>query len=491
MSREEPHYGVLKRTAHSLRVRLTASYVLLFALVLTSVGLIFQQALAATLHMQNERLLEEEWTTLRGYLRVQDGELAWVYRPDEPDEAYAVEKLRRVLMLAESSGEILEISNGYTALGAESKQQIQKAARAREPLMETRADGHGNAFLVRMGFLRDEGKEYFVALGLPVQDTLRVPGRLMSVYFLMMPVMLLAIAVLGWYAADRALRPLAEVTGAVQEVAGGNLSLRIPPRRTGDELDRLITTFNGMMERLEASFERMRRFSVDASHELRTPLTAIRGQLEVGLLTAETAAQYRESIETALEDVERLGEIVNGLLHLAEAESGQVRLQKSPWDFAQVVEQVAARFLPAAEAKRIQLTVDTGRRPLAVIDRGQFEQLAGQLLSNAVKFTPEGGAIHVSVLEADGWVLLRISDNGPGISEAHLPHIFERFYRVREGALAHARGAGLGLTLASWIAGAHGGRIDVSSEPGRGATFEVRVPAAGPAALRPGQPVRG
>ena len=478
MQREEPQSAALTRAARSLRVRLTASYVLVFALVLTSIGLIFRQALAVALHMQDERLLEEEWTTLRGFLRVQDGELAWVFRPDEPDEAYAVEKLRRVLMLAESTGEILEISNGYTAIGPETKQQILRVRRSREPLTETRFDGRGEAYLVRMGFLRDEGKEYFVALGLPVEDTLRLPDRLILVYFLMMPVMLLAIGVLGWYATDRALRPLAEVTSAIQSVAGGNLSLRIPPRSTGDELDRLITTFNGMMERLELSFERMRRFSIDASHELRTPLTAIRGQLEVGLLTAQTAEHYRASIKAALEDVERLVGIVNGLLHLAEAESGQVRLQIAPRDLTPSLQRTLALYRPAAEAKHIQITVEPAAPAAALIDREQFDRLLDLLLSNAVKFTPEGGAIGIAIARRGAWTCLRISDNGPGISQTHLPHIFERFYRVREGSLAHARGAGLGLTLASWIAGAHGGRIDVQSEPGHGATFEVRLPAA-------------
>lgn len=478
MQRGKPHSGVLRREARSLRVRLTASYVLLFALVLTSIGLIFRQALTVTLHMQSERLLDEEWTALRGYLRVQDGDLAWLYRPDNPDEAYAVERLRRVLMLADGNGETLEISNGYSAIGPETRAQMRKARRAREPLTETRADGQGNTYLVRMGYLRDEDKEYFAALGLPVQDTLRVPDRLMLVYFLMMPVMLLAIGVLGWYAADRAMRPLAEVTSTVQEVAGDNLSLRILPRRTGDELDRLITTFNGMMDRLEANFERMRRFSIDASHELRTPLTAIRGQLEVALLTDRSQEQFRASIETALEDVERLAEIVNGLLHLAEAESGQVRLRIRPQELALGVEQSVALYRAPAQAKRIRLSFEAASRAAALIDPEQFARLTGLLLSNAVKFTPEGGEIRVSVREDGEWMALGVSDNGPGIRPEHLPHLFERFYRVREGALAQAHGAGLGLTLAAWIAGAHGGRIEVTSAPGAGSTFEVRVPAA-------------
>lgn len=476
MARQGSATGELRRAAQSLRVRLTAGYVLLFALVLTSVGLIFREALAVTLQLQNEQLLAEEWTTLRGYLRVQDGELAWVFRPDEPDEAYAVERLRRVLMLAEPNGEVLEISNGYSGIGPETRAQIQKVARAQGPVVERRVDRHGDVYLVRMGLLRDEGKEYFLALGMPAEPAQRVPDRLITVYFLMMPVMLLAIGVMGWHLTDRALRPLAEVTAAVQEVAGGNLGLRIAARRTGDELDRLIQTFNGMMNRLEENFQRMRRFSVDASHELRTPLTALRGQLEVGLLTARSQEQYRAAIETALEDVERLVEIVNGLLSLAEAESGQVKLKLAEADLRECVEKVLAQYQPAAQQKRIRLKLAAGARMEGRIDREQFERLFSQLVSNAVKFTPEGGTVEASVGSDGRWMRVRLCDDGPGIGESHLGRIFERFYRIREGAQARAGGAGLGLTLASWIAGAHGGRIEVKSEPGKGSTFEVVLP---------------
>jgi heavy metal sensor kinase len=472
--------GVLNRAAHSLRARLTASYVLLFALVLTSIGLSFREALRVTVHQQQERLLDEEWTGLRGFLRVQDGELAWLYRPGEPEEAYAVEKLKRVLLLADARGEILEISPGYAAIGPETQAQIRAALESREPLTVRRTDSQGNAYLVRMGVVRDEEKSYVVALGYPLEDLLRLTDRLMRVYFFVMPVMLLAIAVLGWFAVDRALRPLMEVAAAVRAVSGGNLSLRIAARSTGDELDVLIKTFNSMMERLEANFERMRRFSVDASHELRTPLTGIRGQLEVALLTARTTEQYRSAIETAMEDVERLVGIVNGLLQLAEAESGHLRLQRSLQRLAPIVEARMERLSAQAGKKRIRMIFDGDQDCCANVDREQIARLLGQLLGNAVTYTRADGEVRVRAWAEGTGVKLRVSDNGPGIADEHLPHIFERFYRVRAGETGQGTGAGLGLTLAAWLVDAHQGQISVTSQQGHGTSFEVSLPAGGP-----------
>ncbi len=464
--------------APGLRFRLTASYVVLLALVLTSVGLIFRQALATAFHMQNERVLAEQWSTLHGYLRIQDGELVWLYKPGATQEEYDVDRLRQVLLLSEPDGRVLEMSYGYAALGQESKEQIAKVLKLKDPVDVKRLDRDGNAHLVRMGVMRDEGKEYFVALGLPIEETMQVPDRLMRVYFLMMPLMLLAIGVLGWFAADRGLRPLEELTTGAERVSGGDLSLRLSPRGTGDELDTLITTFNGMMERLEQNFGRALRFSVDASHELRTPLTVIRGQLEVAMMTAETKEQYRQAIETALEDVEQLVVIVNGLLYLAEAESGQIRLQKEPLELSTLLVERLQRLQAEARAKGVECACEIEPQCPVFADRQLMERMTQELFSNAMKFTPAGGRISVGLRRAGGEVDLRVSNNGAGIGEEHLQHIFERFYRVREGEHCRASGVGLGLTTAQWIVQAHGGRIEVSSARGAETVFVVSLPAS-------------
>ncbi len=466
------------RPALGLRTRLTLSYVLLFGVVMTSIGFTFYQALVVIMHQQAERLLDGEWNTLKGFLRARDDELVWAYDPEHPEEAFTVERLRRVFLLADSGGEIVEMSNGYASLGQERPELIREILASGRIVTVQRKGARGETCMVRMGPYNSAGKTYFVAIGLPMSEMERVPSRMLGVFAITAPVMLLAIAVLGWFAAGRALSPLRRVAAAAQTVSAGNLSLRIEPLGTNDELDELIETFNRMMERLEANFEQMKRLSMDASHELRTPLTAVRGQLEVALLTAKSADDFRHAIGTALEDVERMGRIVQSLLQLAQAETGQLRLNLQPELLAEIAGRQVARFRPLAEAKRQTLEFEAGDPCMARVDRLQMERLIDNLLSNAVKYTQEEGSVTLRIRREGREAVIEVVDNGPGIAPQHLPHIFEKFYRVREGEKTAGRGVGLGLAFVQWIARAHGGRASVRSEPGKGSVFEVRLPLA-------------
>ena len=472
------------RAAPGLRTRLTLSYVLLFAIVMASIGFTFHQALVVISHQQAERLLDGEWAALKGFLRTRDAELVWTYDPEHPEESFTVERLRRVFLLATAEGEIVEISNGYLSIGRESEQTIRDVLRLGRTVTAKRRDARGETYLVRMGPYGGAGKTYFAAIGLRASDTERIPARMLAVYAIGMPVMLVAIGILGWFAAGRALSPLQRVVEAAQTVSAGNLSLRIEPLGTGDELDELIGTFNSMMERLEANFDQMKRFSMDASHELRTPLTAIRGQLEVAQLTAKTTEDFRRAIATALEDVERLGRIVQSLLQLAQAEAGQIRLNFEPELLAEVAARQLARFRPLADAKGIRLELEADNGCMAMVDRLQVERLIDNLLSNAVKYTQQGGCVTVRVKSEAEEAVIEVADTGLGIAPQHLPHIFDKFYRVREGEKTAGRGVGLGLAFVEWIARAHGGRVGVESEPGKGSAFRVHLPVR--AARSPG-----
>ena len=276
----------------------------------------------------------------------------------------------------------------------------------------------------------------------------------------------------------RAIRPLNLVAQAAQNITGSNLSLQIPLRGAGDELDHLIESFNLMTGRLNQSFEQIRRFSTDVSHELRTPLTAIRGQLEVALFTADTQEQYRDAMVNALEDVEQLSSIVRALLLLSQAESGQLALQKTPLDLGLVVEEVVDQFQIPAQEKRIALKAATAPGSTIHADRTQIERLLANLLSNAVKYTPAGGSVEVRVgpSESPVFVSLEVADTGVGIPAENLPHIFDRFYRVRNAQTNQISGLGLGLSFVSWIVQVHEGRIEVASTVGEGTRFRIWLP---------------
>ena len=234
-----------------------------------------------------------------------------------------------------------------------------------------------------------------------------------------------------------------------------------------------------MTERLQSSFQQMKQFSTDVSHELRTPITGIRGQLEVALFTAKTTDQYREAMFNALQDIDRLSQIVRALLLLSQAESGQLVLQKTQLDLGSLVRDLVEQFQIPAEAAGVRLTAEAASGCFAAVDRVQIERMITNLLSNAFKFTPEGGQVRVTVRPAGEQVEIVVEDTGRGIPHEHLPYIFDRFYRVTGSGTAPTpeQGLGLGLSFVAWIAKAHGGTVAVDSTPGAG--NPVHHPVAG------------
>jgi heavy metal sensor kinase len=470
------------RFTRRLRFRLALSFVFFFTFLLTVVGVVFRQALDTILYKQSQQVLDEEWGSFKGYLRIEQGNPMWFHDPLDPEEAFIVERLRRVYLLVDPKGEVRQVSARYQALGIdppdEIRKTLQEVLKNDQPTWKMRKSAQGEPFLIRAGVMFDDKqKPWYLAIGRSLAESLQIREQFTRDYFFTLPGMILAAALLGWFLAGRALRPVYDVAQAAERISGSNLSLRIRSREAGDELDHLIKTFNLMMERLEESFRQTRQFSTDVSHELRTPITAIRGQLEVALFTAQTTDEYREAMLNALQEVERLSGLVRAMLLLSQAESGQLMLQKARLDFAALVRDIVDQFQIPAEEAQVRLRAELPAECYAELDRIQMERMVSNLLSNAVKYTPAGGEVRVQLYWDGPLIELIVKDTGRGIPEGDLPYIFDRFYRVPQATQFSEAGLGLGLSFVSWIVKAHGGKIDVESKPGLGTRFVVSLPA--------------
>jgi heavy metal sensor kinase len=481
-----------RHVTRGLRFRLTAGYALLFALLLVGTAAVFRERLAYTLNSEAHDLLEQEWAAMKGYLHIEKlptrghappaWRATWEYDKNDPDEDFAVERLRRVYVLTNAKGVVMEVSTIYQSIGIEQPKEIEAAMKSGQPLWMRRVSPHGIPYLIRAGVVFDDKHHspFYVAVGRPMDEGEKILRRYTWMYAGLIPLSLLFGCLLGWFLTGRALMPVMAVAQTAQRITGSNLSLRIPTRGSGDEMDYLILTFNRMIERLESSFQQIRQFSTDVSHELRTPITAIRGQLEVALFTAKTVDQYRDAMLNSLQDIERLSQIVRALLLLSQAESGQLALQKTRLDLSAVVRDIVDQFQIPAEGAHVELSAALPPNCAAEVDRVQIERMLSNLLSNALKFTRAGGRLHVALRCLPASIEIDVEDSGCGIPEEYIPHIFERFYRVpsQEGYGNSEPGLGLGLSFVAWIAKAHGGTIQVDSAPGRGTRFTVVLPAA-------------
>ena len=464
------------RVTRSLRFRLTVSYVVFFSLLLIAIGLVFRPGMKSIMEARAEAVLDEEWGSAHGYLQFENYGPDWFYDAFDPEEALIVARLQHVYLLADADGKPRQSSEIYKSIGVDSPQEIQKVLQSGLPVLRIRSDSEGVPYLVRSGRLVDDKRKkvYFLSIGRSLADDRRLLDNLQREYLVILPIAIAICSIFGWFVAGRALMPLNSVSQAAQHITGQKLDVRIPSRGAGDELDRLIGAFNRMMGRLNRSFEQIRRFSTDVSHELRTPLTVIRGQLEVALITAKTVEQHRDAMVSALEDVERLSNIVRALLLLSQSETGQLVLHKVDLDLAEVVRDIVDQYQIPAQERGIELSAGAPDQCVIQADRTQIERLFSNLLSNAVKYTSVGGTVHVQLDSEPTQARLVFVDNGVGIAPEHLPRIFERFYKVPSSD--PEKGLGLGLSFVAWIVKAHGGTISVDSAPMRGSRFTVLLP---------------
>jgi two-component system, OmpR family, sensor kinase len=352
-------------------------------------------------------------------------------------------------------------------------------ARARGSLQPAFADlrQEGETLrLVAFPFQDDQGRHLVVEVGgshAAIDRSLRT-GALASLAINAAALTLLLIG--SWIFSRRLLQPVDLMVQQLEEIDEARLSARVPETGAGHELGRLVAVLNRMLDRLERAFAAQTRFTSDVSHEIRSPLTALRGQIEVALRKDRGAPEYQQVLRESLEEVLRLQRLAEDLLSLARADAGALEVQRVPLELSDLLALSVARQGAAAAGKGVTVALHAGTSARVVGDPDLLGRLVENLLDNAIRHSAAGGAVEVTLGRTAGRATVAVRDAGEGIPAEHLPHVFERFYRVDRARARATGGAGLGLAIAQQIALLHGGDLRVESAVGEGALFTVELP---------------
>ena len=377
-----------------------------------------------------------------------------------------------------AEGKILYMSAGMKGIVYRLDEKAMANAREGKRTREkTYSPGRRRAFrFITTPLYRDGRLTYIIQMGTHLRFVRKSLSVFRSNILAALPIVLILGSLGGWILARRALSPIGYIASKTRHITSENLNERLTPRGTGDEMDELIGTINGMIARLEASFRRMAEFTADASHELKTPICAMRGEAEVLLSKNRTAEEYREGLAQFIERFDQLNRMINDLILLSKSDSSQVELNVVPVRLDLLIKDICNLFQVLAEQKNIALDIDPIQETVVMGDKIRLQQLFTNLIDNAIKYTPEQGMIRIALEKDSEVALVKVSDTGIGMSEEEQGKIFERFYRVDKSRSKETGGVGLGLSIAQWIVHAHKGTIGVQSRLEKGSTFIVTLP---------------
>jgi heavy metal sensor kinase len=455
--------------------KMTLWYVLTFLISALVICTFLYLGLRHLLFKEIDQFLLDETKEMEKVLSQEPKETNFLMRFE--DEVMARKYYPFFFQILDNEGKPLYVSKEFRETGYVANDQVLTNARNRK---ETREELHSSGgeigFRIISTPLYKDGKlAEIIQLGTHLYFVRKNLSRFRNNILIALPIILVLGALGGWVLSRRSLSPIGYIAAKAQNITSENLSRRLTPRGTDDEMDDLIRTINEMIARLESSFKRMAEFTADASHELKTPICAMRGEAEVLLLKERKAEEYQEGLVHFIEQFDRLNQMINDLILLSKFDATQVELKMAPLRLDLLIKDLCNLFQVLAEQNNIALEMGTIEEVTVLGDKVRLQQLFTNLIDNAIKYTSEG-SIRVAVEKNQEGALVKISDTGIGIPKEEQEKIFKRFYRVDKSRSRETGGVGLGLSIAEWIATSHHGRIEVDSEINQGSTFTVYLP---------------
>ncbi|HMV51762.1 MAG TPA: heavy metal sensor histidine kinase [Blastocatellia bacterium] len=467
----------------SLRVKLTGYYLAILSAVLLLFGVAIYFYLSHSLLTTIDESLAFQVEKIEFIMAIGAG----VEPPNRPQGESGQEELLQlsphVIQIINEQGRITD----ENLASPKDRLSVNVASLMKLKVGETVFDsiklGSGEPMRVATRRVKDHDGDgtYFIRLGHSLEALQSARRRALLVLILAIPVALLLGSFGGLLLANQALSPVDRITSAAELIAKGDLTERVPAPEKMDEIGRLAATFNHMISRLQAAFERQKQFTSDASHELRTPLAVMRGDIEITLRRDRPTDEYKRVLESNLEEIVRLSRLVEDLLMLARGDSGQLELRREPVDLNKLCRQMTDYISPLAMQREQTLTYAAADAETFVnADLQRIKQLLLNLLDNAIKYTEPGGRITLGLKAEENCAVITVADTGRGIPAEDLPHIFERFFRrSAKTSDRSASGFGLGLSIVKWIVDSHDGKIETKSQPGHGTEFIVKLPLLG------------
>lgn len=402
----------------------------------------------------------------------------------KPADAMALDTIRPFFVLTDMNGRVMgKEFYGYYIQQMLKEKDLDGVLRHQSGFNDAEAyDGRHFRFLSRT-LPSENGQKIVLHLGRSAAELTAILDAYMELYLYSVPLVLIVAVAVGWYLAVHALKPFEEVANTAEQITSERLNTQIVNVRKEQEIQRLVQSFNSMVARLSRSFDQMRKFNANVAHELRTPLAILQGENEIALRSASVPEEIRAVLISNLEELGRLTRIVNDILTLAEVEAGTQVLTKRPLDLKSMVNDLADQMQFLAMERNMQIEAQDLPEAVVQADDLWIRRAVLNLLDNAIKYSRDGGKIRVSMTNDGAKVSLCIRDDGIGIAEQDLPHIFERLFRADPARNRNTGGVGLGLALVKWVVEAHDGRVMVASAPDQGAQFQIELPVL-PAASR-------